>query len=93
MGYGCRDVSEKQRVIAVLPVGYADGLNRKLGNGNGYLFIKGRRVEIAGNICMDMCMADITGLDAAEEMKPKYLVRISSLRSLLQYAKPYLMNY
>lgn len=66
VGYGCRDVSEKQRVIAVLPVGYADGLNRKLGNGNGYLFIKGRRVEIAGNICMDMCMADITGLDAAE---------------------------
>lgn len=66
VGYGCRDVSEKERLIAILPVGYADGLNRKLGNNNGCLFIKGRRVEIAGNICMDMCMADITGLDATE---------------------------
>ncbi|MGC1391621.1 MAG: bifunctional UDP-N-acetylmuramoyl-tripeptide:D-alanyl-D-alanine ligase/alanine racemase [Bacteroidales bacterium] len=62
VGYGCADVSEKERIIAILPVGYADGLNRKLGNRNGNLFIKGSRVPIIGNICMDMCMADITGL-------------------------------
>jgi Alr-MurF fusion protein len=64
VGYGCADVSEDERIIAILPVGYADGLNRKLGNRNGSLFIKGSRVSIIGNICMDMCMVDITGLNA-----------------------------
>ncbi|HBE41716.1 MAG TPA: bifunctional UDP-N-acetylmuramoyl-tripeptide:D-alanyl-D-alanine ligase/alanine racemase [Bacteroidales bacterium] len=66
VGYGCADVSDKDRVIAILPAGYADGLNRRLGNRNGNLFIKNKRVPILGNICMDMCMAEITGLDAAE---------------------------
>ncbi len=64
VGYGCSDVSDKERIIAILPVGYADGLKRMLGNRVGSLFIKGRRVQIIGNICMDMCMADITGLNA-----------------------------
>jgi alanine racemase len=64
VGYGCADVSYGERNIAILPVGYADGLNRKLGNRNGSLFIKGVKVPIVGNVCMDMCMADITGLDA-----------------------------
>jgi alanine racemase len=64
VGYGCADVSEKERVIAILPVGYADGLNRKLGNKTGNLFINGSKVPIIGNVCMDMCMADITGLSA-----------------------------
>jgi alanine racemase len=63
VGYGCADMSENERIIAILPVGYADGLNRKLGNNNGNLFIKGTKVPIIGNVCMDMCMADITGLD------------------------------
>ncbi len=62
VGYGCMDVSDKARTIAILPVGYADGLNRRLGNMVGELYIKGKRVPIIGNVCMDMCMADITGL-------------------------------
>jgi alanine racemase len=66
VGYGCRDVSQEDRIIAVLPAGYADGLNRKLGNRNGSLYIKNTRVPIIGNICMDLCMADVTGLDAHE---------------------------
>jgi len=66
VGYGCADVSDNERIIAILPVGYADGLNRKLGNGIGSLFIKGMRVPTVGNICMDMCMIDITGIDAKE---------------------------
>ena len=66
VGYGCADVSENDRIIAILPVGYADGLSRKLGNRNGNLFIKGTRVPIIGNVCMDMCMADITGLNAED---------------------------
>jgi alanine racemase len=64
VGYGCADVAEYERTIAILPVGYADGLSRKLGNRTGNLFIKGARVPIIGNICMDMCMVDITGLRA-----------------------------
>ena len=64
IGYGCADVSDNERIIAILPVGYADGLNRKLGNRNGSLYIKGHRAPVIGNICMDMCMADITGLNA-----------------------------
>jgi Alr-MurF fusion protein len=63
VGYGCADVSDKDRTIAILPVGYADGFSRKLGNRKGNLFIKGLRVPVIGNVCMDMCMADITGLD------------------------------
>jgi alanine racemase len=63
VGYGCADVSDNDRTIAILPVGYADGLNRKLGNKKGSLYIKGTRVPIIGNVCMDMCMADISGLN------------------------------
>jgi Alr-MurF fusion protein len=66
VGYGCADISDSERTIAILPVGYADGLNRKLGNGNGSLFIRNVRVPVIGNVCMDMCMADITGLNAEE---------------------------
>jgi alanine racemase len=66
VGYGCADVSDKERIIAIMPVGYADGLNRRLGNKTGSIFIKGRKVPLIGNICMDMCMADITGSDAGE---------------------------
>jgi alanine racemase len=64
VGYNCADVSDSDRTIAILPVGYADGLNRKLGNRNGNFYIKNKKVPIIGNICMDMCMADVTGLDA-----------------------------
>ncbi len=66
VGYGCADVSYKERIIAIIPVGYADGLNRRLGNRNGNLFIRGRKAPIIGNVCMDMCMVDVTGFDAKE---------------------------
>lgn len=66
VGYGCASVSDIGRTIAILPVGYADGLNRRLGNGTGTVFIKGRRYSLIGNICMDMCMVDITGSDIGE---------------------------
>lgn len=66
VGYGCADRSDMDRVIAILPAGYADGLSRRLGNGKGSLFIRGKRIPVIGNVCMDMCMADITGTDIAE---------------------------
>lgn len=50
--------------IAVIPLGYADGLDRRLSNGVGNVWINGKAAPITGNICMDMCMADITEIDA-----------------------------
>ncbi len=52
--------------IAIIPVGYADGLNRRLGNGVGKMMVNGQLAQIVGNICMDMCMIDVTGLMAKE---------------------------
>ncbi len=63
VSYGCDDAADHDREIATIPVGYADGLYRKLGNGIGSLFIAHRKVRIIGNICMDMCMADVTGMN------------------------------
>jgi alanine racemase len=65
VSYGCNGSSDHDREIAVLPVGYADGLRRELGNGRGSLSIKGKRVTIVGSICMDMCMVDVTGLNVS----------------------------
>ncbi len=63
VSYGCRGAADHDREIAVMPVGYADGLRRELGEGRGSLSIRGRRVPITGSICMDMCMADVTGMN------------------------------
>ena len=65
MGYNCAFVSDKEILLGILQAGYADGLNRKLGNGHGSLFIRNKRVPIIGNVCMDMCLADLSGVDAA----------------------------
>lgn len=62
IGYGRQGQVTRESEIAVVPVGYADGLDRKLGNGRGQAFIKGQKVPIVGNICMDMLMLDVTGL-------------------------------
>lgn len=66
IGYSRKARAQNDMVIAIVPVGYADGLNRKLGNGCGKLFINGFFVPIVGNICMDMCMVDITGCNIHE---------------------------
>jgi alanine racemase len=64
VGYNCADVSDHERTIGILQAGYADGVSRKLGNRNGFVFIRNMKVPIVGNICMDMFMADLTGLGA-----------------------------
>jgi alanine racemase len=66
VGYGRSWMVKKPSRIATVPVGYADGLDRRLGNGRGKVRISGTLVPIIGNICMDMFMADITGLTAEE---------------------------
>ena len=52
--------------IGVIPIGYADGLNRKRGNGNGKVWVNGSLAPIIGNICMDMCMIDLSGIEFSE---------------------------
>ena len=64
VGYGRRGRLNQDSMIAVIPVGYADGLNRHLSCGVGEVVIRGKRVPIIGNICMDACMVDVTGVGA-----------------------------
>ena len=66
VGYGCKGVLSRDSKIAAIPIGYADGLNRKLGNGNGYCLVNGRKAPYVGNICMDVSMIDVTGIDCRE---------------------------
>ena len=66
VGYGRKGKAKDRITIATVPVGYADGLNRKLGNGKGYFIIHGKKAPIIGNICMDMTMVDISGMEALE---------------------------
>lgn len=64
IGYGRHGhIAPGGTVIATIPVGYADGIDRHLGRGAASFSINGHRVPTIGNICMDMCMLDVTGLD------------------------------
>ncbi|MDE5890103.1 MAG: alanine racemase [Bacteroidales bacterium] len=65
IGYGrLGHIAPEGTVIATIPVGYADGIDRRLGNGHCSFMLNGHRVPTIGNICMDMCMLDITGVQA-----------------------------
>lgn len=65
IGYGRHGkIAPEGTVIATIPVGYADGLDRHLSRGNGRFSVNGHRVPTIGNICMDMTMLDVTGVDA-----------------------------
>lgn len=66
VSYSRKFVSKNKMRIGVIPVGYADGLNRHLGNENAEVYCKGYFCKIIGNICMDMCMIDITNTDIQE---------------------------
>jgi alanine racemase len=64
VGYGLRYRAETARTIAVIPAGYADGIDMRL-SGRGSVLIRGTRVPVVGSVCMDMMMADVTGLEVA----------------------------
>jgi alanine racemase len=66
VGYSRRGTLARNSRIAALPIGYADGLNRRLGNGRGYCMINGKQAPYIGNICMDVCMVDVTGIECNE---------------------------
>ncbi|MEO7445832.1 MAG: bifunctional UDP-N-acetylmuramoyl-tripeptide:D-alanyl-D-alanine ligase/alanine racemase [Ferruginibacter sp.] len=67
VGYGGKLVLEREYTIAVVRIGYADGYPRTLGNGKGSMWVKGKLAPVIGNVCMDMTMLDVTGLDVNEE--------------------------
>jgi alanine racemase len=63
VGYGRKGVLERDSRIATIPIGYADGFSRCFGNGNAKLWINGTLCPTVGNICMDICMVDVTDID------------------------------
>ncbi len=66
IGYSRKGIATKDSVIATVRIGYADGYPRLLSDGIGKMWVKGSLVPVIGNVCMDMTMLDITGVDADE---------------------------
>ena len=62
VGYNRRTTLSRDSIIAVVPIGYADGVDRRLSNGVGQVKIRGHYAPIAGNVCMDICMVDVTDI-------------------------------
>ena len=66
IGYSRRTILDRDSRIAAIPIGYADGLNRHLGNRGCYCLVNGQKANYVGNICMDVCMIDVTDIDCKE---------------------------
>ena len=66
VGYSRRTILDRDSMIGAIPIGYADGLNRLLGNRHGYCLVNGQKAEYVGNICMDVAMIDVTDIDCQE---------------------------
>lgn len=66
VGYSRKGIVDKDKRIAILPIGYADGFDRKLSNGVGEVLINGKRAKVIGNVSMDLITVDITGIEAEE---------------------------
>ena len=86
VGYNRKGRVNRKSRVAVVPVGYADGLDRKLGNGRGNAYINGQKVHIIGNICMDMLMLDVSGLDVKQDDSVEFFgphIPVSTLAELI----------
>ena len=66
VGYSRKGKLDRDSVIAAIPIGYADGLNRHLGNRRGYCLVNGQKAPYVGNICMDVAMIDVTDIPCQE---------------------------
>ena len=66
VGYSRKGVLTRDSVIAAIPIGYADGLNRHLGRGKGYCLVNGQKAPYVGNICMDVALIDVTDIPCEE---------------------------
>lgn len=70
VGYNRRFIAQRLSRIGIVPVGYADGIPRSLGNGHYHVKVNGVLVPIIGNVCMDMCMVDLTAHPGVRENDP-----------------------
>jgi alanine racemase len=84
VGYNQSGLLQKDSVIATVAIGYADGISREFGNGKGKMKVHGKLAPLVGDVCMDMCMIDITGIDAKEGDE---VIVFDDSASLLQTAK------
>ena len=84
VGYGRAYIAKNEMRIAIIPVGYADGFRRSLGNGKGSVFIKGQLFYTIGNVCMDMIMIDISNQDV---LTGDLVEIIGEHQSLIQFAR------
>lgn len=66
IGYGRKEMLDRDARIATIRIGYADGLDRQFGNRKGKVLLNGQFAPIVGNVCMDLCMVDVTGIEAHE---------------------------
>ncbi len=66
IGYSRKGIATENIMVATVPIGYADGLHRVLGNGKGKMWVNGKPAAIIGNVCMDMCMLNVTGIQCKE---------------------------
>lgn len=91
VGYGRRFIASKKSKIATIPIGYADGISRQLGNGVGYVLIKNKKAPIIGSVCMDMLMVDVSEIDCKEGNdviifgKDSSVVNIAKLLNTIPY--------
>ena len=83
IGYSRKYIAEKDTRIATIPIGYADGIPRLIGNKKGFVIIKGQKVPIVGNVCMDMLMADLGEIPAKEGDE---VVIFNSCKTLEEFA-------
>ena len=83
IGYSRKYIAEKGTRIATIPIGYADGIPRLIGNKKGFVIIKGQKVPIVGNVCMDMLMADLGEIPAKEGDE---VVIFNSCKTLEEFA-------
>lgn len=67
IGYNRKGILTRNSRIATVRIGYADGYSRSLGNGNGYMWVRGKKAPVIGNVCMDMTMIDVTDIPEAME--------------------------
>lgn len=66
VGYSRKGILKRDSMIGAIPIGYADGLDRRLGCGRCYCLVNGKKAPYVGNICMDVAMIDLTGIDCKE---------------------------
>ena len=87
IGYSRKYIAEKDARIATIPIGYADGIPRLIGNKKGFVIIKGQKVPIVGNVCMDMLMADLGEIPAKEGDEVVIFNSCKTLEEFADYCK------